>query len=128
MTNPHSQALLEFDRIVELSEAERNAAMSTLDPVIAALVIEMLRADAASSGVLDQGVQVLATELVGVEDLPALSALQTGDLIGVCARSTCQHQVLILTWCGRVAGHLHAQRFVGLRSRLLKSSLKDVVS
>jgi eukaryotic-like serine/threonine-protein kinase len=82
MPNPQSQALHEFDRIVELPDAERDAALSKLDPVIAALVMAMLRADAASSGVLDQGVQVLATEFVGVEDLHALSTLKSGDLIG----------------------------------------------
>jgi eukaryotic-like serine/threonine-protein kinase len=82
MTNPHSEALQEFDRIVELPEAERGAVLATLDPTIAALVKDMLRADAASSGVLDHGVKVLATELVGAEEAAAIGTLKSGDQIG----------------------------------------------
>jgi eukaryotic-like serine/threonine-protein kinase len=82
MSQAQSQALLEFDRIVELPTAERDAAVSKLDPAIAVLVTGMLRADAASSGVLDQGVHALATEFAAVENLQAMSTLKSGDLIG----------------------------------------------
>ncbi len=82
MPNPQSEALAEFDRIVELPEVEHAAAIAALDPVIAAAVMELLRADAANSGVLDRGVQVLATELIGTEDRFANGTLKSGDRIG----------------------------------------------
>jgi eukaryotic-like serine/threonine-protein kinase len=84
MLNPHTEALAHFDRIVELDRAERAAALAELDPAVALAVAELLRADDASSGVLDRGVQVFATELVGIEDAAAASigVLKSGDAIG----------------------------------------------
>jgi eukaryotic-like serine/threonine-protein kinase len=82
MINVQSEALKEFDRIVELPEAERGAALAALDPAVAKAVRELLRADAASSGVLDQGVQVLATELVGSEEVASIGTLKPGDPVG----------------------------------------------
>ncbi len=83
MTNPQSQALTEFDQIVELPEAERAAALAALDPLVAAAVAELLRADAASSGMLDRGIQAFATELVGTEEgASSAGMLQAGDTIG----------------------------------------------
>jgi eukaryotic-like serine/threonine-protein kinase len=84
MPNPLTEALAHFDRIVELDRAERAAALAELDPAVALAVAELLRADDASSGVLDRGVQVFATELVGIEDAAAASigVLKSGDAIG----------------------------------------------
>ena len=83
MHTPQSEALAQFDQIVELPEAERAAALAALDPLVAAAVVELLRADAASSGVLDRGVQAFATELVGAEESDASAGLlQTGDAMG----------------------------------------------
>jgi eukaryotic-like serine/threonine-protein kinase len=77
-----SHALQEFDRIVELPEAARNAALAALDPTVAVLVKELLRADATSSGVLDHGVQMFATALVGPEETAGTGTLQSGELVG----------------------------------------------
>jgi eukaryotic-like serine/threonine-protein kinase len=83
MHAPVAEALSHFDRIVELPEAERGAALAALDPLVAAAVLELLRADAASSGVLDRGVQAFATELVGTEDASSSAGmLQAGDVMG----------------------------------------------
>ena len=85
MTHPHAQALIMFDRLVELTEPERNAELQLLaqsSPELAAALDELLRADAASSGVLDRGLQAFATDLEGT--LPNVSdgALQPGATMG----------------------------------------------
>ena len=83
MQKPLAEALAQFDQIVELPEAERAAALAVLDPLVAAAVVELLRADAASSGVLDRGVHAFATEMVGAEGASySAGMLQAGDTIG----------------------------------------------
>ena len=79
-----AEALEQFDRIVELPLADRALALAALDPAVAAAVSELLRADAASTGVLDQGVQAFATQLVDTEadDAAHVGTLKSGDVVG----------------------------------------------
>ena len=79
-----AEALEQFDRIVELPLADRALALAALDPAVAVAVSELLRADAASTGVLDQGVQAFATQLVDTQadDAAHVGTLRSGDVVG----------------------------------------------
>lgn len=63
----NSRALSLFDDLVELPADERAARLAELqasDPALAAAVIELLRADADASGVLDRGVEAIVADVV----------------------------------------------------------------
>ncbi len=68
MNDPMSGSALDlFDHLLELPDAERAERLRDLrarDPALAAEVEALLRADAARSGVLDQGVEVIVAQVV----------------------------------------------------------------
>ncbi len=80
-----AQALAEFDRLVELPEAERAVELAALwqtAPDLASAVRKLLKADAVSSGVLDHGVQANAGALLMDEATSSANALKSGDQVG----------------------------------------------
>jgi eukaryotic-like serine/threonine-protein kinase len=71
------KALALFDTLVELSapeQRERIAEIASDDAEVAALLTELLRADAQDSGVLDRGVQGMVADVVEAETVPATEA------------------------------------------------------
>jgi len=69
-----TRALAAFDALVDLdlpTQAERLAALQASDPLLAAELRRMLRADAATLGVLDRGLPAMAATLADVDASPA---------------------------------------------------------
>jgi len=77
----NSHALNLFDDLVDLPAGERAirlAALQASEPALAAAVIELLRADAEVSGLLDRGVEAIVAHVVDAGTAPAEPA-QIGD-------------------------------------------------
>jgi eukaryotic-like serine/threonine-protein kinase len=77
------KALDLFDELLDLGETERAQRLAQLEinhPTLAATLKDMLSADAASSGVLDRGVQVMADEVISAA--VSEGALKAGDVLG----------------------------------------------
>lgn len=77
LSTRNSRALSLFDDLVELSADERANRLHELqssEPELAAALIELLRADAEVSGVLDRGIESIVAEVVDAGAAPAQPA------------------------------------------------------